>query len=477
MNITPVGIKPTKALLEGGYPSLTPELLAACGARYSRNNEGLKSIVERIDPTNEDGSVESIFRMIDYGHQSIADLVPIAIFIDGISQWLALEIWNQCPTASGQESSTRYIKMAAENTLDAAFLGSVSEDRRDKIFASVGDLYKSYFSVLSFWQNEAEKHPELVRIPSALSVSKSDADRKKFVRLVRNFAFDRARYLLPLASLTNLMLIMSARGWVQLIRYLLSLPQLEANMLGERLRIAIGLFTPRLTKHATREVAAVNTMADDFSMLVQQSKDVALIQGKHAPFGVFLEILNGTFHITEESLSQAIMHRENRYSYAGAGVNRIMVRFGWTGLSIGDLRDLNRHRTGSKFFNFIPRGVYLADDTDEPFLNEMPLTYQRSRQNNPIIIRARNVAEEASKLALNALQNGDPCFMYSLPFGAQCYFEHTTTLKHFLYEAELRTGLGAHFSYANRMSDCFEILKKKYPKMCSQIKLGNAEPE
>src|SRR5919107_3546293 len=107
MRVTQVALRPTEASEAAGRPSLTPELLAASGARYSRNNEGLEAILARIDPQNLDKSVDSIFRMIDYGHQSIADMVPVALFIDGISLWLAYYVWTLCPTAGGQESSTR----------------------------------------------------------------------------------------------------------------------------------------------------------------------------------------------------------------------------------------------------------------------------------------------------------------------------------------------------------------------------------
>ena len=67
------------------HPALTPELLAATGARYSRSADGLNAILARIDPQRLDASVDSIFRMLDYGHQSIADMVPVALFIDGVS--------------------------------------------------------------------------------------------------------------------------------------------------------------------------------------------------------------------------------------------------------------------------------------------------------------------------------------------------------------------------------------------------------
>src|SRR4051812_21915444 len=107
MKVTQVAICPSEASNKAGRPALTPELLAASGARYSRNNEGLQAILSKIDPQNLEKSVDSIFRMVDYGHQSIADMVPVAMFIDGISMWLAYYLWTLSPTAGGQESSTR----------------------------------------------------------------------------------------------------------------------------------------------------------------------------------------------------------------------------------------------------------------------------------------------------------------------------------------------------------------------------------
>src|SRR5687768_3639604 len=109
MKVTQVSICPTQASKDAGKPSLTPELLAASGARYSRNNEGLDAIIEKIDPDNPDASVDSIFKMLDYGHASIADMAPVAIFMDKISIFMAYYLWSVCPTAGGQESSSRYI--------------------------------------------------------------------------------------------------------------------------------------------------------------------------------------------------------------------------------------------------------------------------------------------------------------------------------------------------------------------------------
>lgn len=196
MKITQVSIRPTEASIAAGRPSLTPELLAATGARYSRNNEGLFSIISRIDPANLDKSVDSIFRMIDYGHQSIADMVPIAIFIDGVSMWLAYYIWSLCPTAGGQESSTRYIKLSSDGLVAPEDLG-IDERERGVWQRHMNRCFSAYNEALATWERIIAQHPDLSRIPNALRQDSSDKAMKQVRRMERNYAFDRARYFLP----------------------------------------------------------------------------------------------------------------------------------------------------------------------------------------------------------------------------------------------------------------------------------------
>ena len=143
MKVTQVALRPTQASNDANRPALTPELLAATGARYSRSNDGLNAILDKIDPENPDKSIESIFRFIDYGHASVGDMVPVALFMDGISMWLAYHIWSLCPTASGQESSTRYIQLTPENLPDAAEIG-VPESQREQWRDSMNEALENY---------------------------------------------------------------------------------------------------------------------------------------------------------------------------------------------------------------------------------------------------------------------------------------------------------------------------------------------
>ena len=219
MNVQYVSIIPTQQAKDAGCYEFTPELLAAIGARYSRNNEGLDAIVQKIDPNNLDKSVDSIFKMVDYGHASIADMTPISFFIDDISLFAAYYLWTLSPTAGGQECSTRYIKLDESGLVSAQDLGIPHDeiayfDHYNKI------SFDTYRTCLESWSKIADENPELTKIPKSLLDSDLEKDKKQVARMKRNFAFDRARIYLPVSASTGVMMIQSARAWASICSHL-----------------------------------------------------------------------------------------------------------------------------------------------------------------------------------------------------------------------------------------------------------------
>jgi hypothetical protein len=61
--------------------------------------------------------------------------------------------------------------------------------------------------------------------------------------------------------------------------------------------------------------------------------------------------------------------------------------------------------------------------------------------------------------------------------GTQVPFEHGQQLDKFIYEAELRTGLGAHFKYAEHLKAAADEIISQLPELKSFIQIGTAEPE
>src|SRR5258708_4417366 len=190
MKVTNVSLRPTEAAQQAGRPPLPPELLPGSGVGYSRNNEGLDAILARIDPKNLDRSVDSIFRMLDYGHQSIADMVPVALFIDGVSLWLAYYVWTLCPTAGGQESSTRYIRLSEEGLVSPETLG-IPEARQPEWRGRMAAAFAAYERAVAFWEGVSEADPDSARIPRSLTEDPSEKAKRAVGRMRRNYAFDR----------------------------------------------------------------------------------------------------------------------------------------------------------------------------------------------------------------------------------------------------------------------------------------------
>jgi len=52
-----------------------------------------------------------------------------------------------------------------------------------------------------------------------------------------------------------------------------------------------------------------------------------------------------------------------------------------------------------------------------------------------------------------------------------------TTADKFIYEAELRTGVGSHYRYAQHLHDALQLWYEQFPETRGLIHEGTAEPE
>ena len=187
MKVQYVSIRPTETAEEKGCYSFTPELLASVGARYSRNNEGLDAIASKIDWDNQDKSVDGIFKMLDYGHASIADMTPIALFIDDITLHAAFYLWTISPTAGGQECSTRYIKIDESSAATAEELG-MPPQYVPAYNQFVKSAFENYRKCLEAWTKIADTNPQVTKIPKHLLESNETKVKKQVERMKRNYA-------------------------------------------------------------------------------------------------------------------------------------------------------------------------------------------------------------------------------------------------------------------------------------------------
>jgi hypothetical protein len=271
-----------------------------------------------------------------------------------------------------------------------------------------------------------------------------------------------------------MMMIMSARGWVSLCQHLLSHFLPEANRLGEMIRQELKLAAPRMIRHAREVLSIRQGILHDFESLSAESKSAppSRLVGEEscdAPATPRLEIYPPLS--TPGSLfADDLAYHDNRYAWVGSNLRRTSVRFGWSAVSFAEIRDLNRHRTGSKWSPQIPQGFYFAEDQLRSIGGNLEKT--RKQLKSLASVGARACADAHSLLG-----QGSALYLYWTLLGTQYSFEHLTTADKFLYEAELRTGIGTHYRYATHLREVLKIWYARFPETKGFILEGSAEPE
>jgi len=448
MKVTGLAIVPPPAA--AGLPRVTPELLASVLARYSRSNEGLATILAKIDPADPDASIDRILKFVDYGHASIGGLTGgLAIAIDDVSMWLAWKIFEIAQMADGQESSTRYITMDAANLPSPDELG-LPADLAPRWHGLMARAFAAYHAEYARLDALATAEPQRVRAPAGAKPAVA-------ARLRKNYALDRARYFIPFATRTNLGLVQSARMWAQTLTHLDSLPQPEARAAARLIRDELLKQSPRLLRHSFAEASHAEQARQELAASCALGLERLSTDALADQVWVQVETAAPPFLPQTQPVAEALRHRVNRYGHQGTATRRMRVAFAWNNLAIAELRDLNRHRTGHRFTPLIQAGFYLPPEIDR----------------TP---HAALLAEQAG-LTRELLQRGSPAYVYSLLLGAQTPFEHGMHADKFIYEAELRTGLGAHFRYAEHLSAALREFFKQVPAARDWVVEGTAEPE
>jgi thymidylate synthase ThyX len=448
MKVTGLALVPPPSAAD--LPRVTPELLASVLARYSRSNDGLGAILDKVDILNPDASIDRILKFVDYGHASIGGLTGgLAIALDGVSMWLAYKIFEIAQMADGQESSTRYITMDPVNVPTAEEIG-IPEDLAPEWRRVLDQSFAAYHAEYRRLDALAESEPNRVRAPA-------EAKPAVLTRLKKNYALDRARYFIPFATRTNLGLVQSSRMWAQTVKTLDSLPQPEARAAASLIRTELLKQSPRLMRHSFAEPSFAEQAKQEFEESLHLGRE--RLSCAHLPDEVWVDVDRAAppWLPAHQPVGEALRHRSNRYGQQGQATRRMRVGFAWNNIALAELRDLNRHRTGHRYTPLIQAGFYLPPEID-------------AAAHRPLLT-------EQMALTRKLLERGSPAYVYSLLLGAQTPFEHTTHADKFIYEAELRTGMGAHFRYAEHLSAVLRSFFALVPEAKQWVVEGTAEPE
>lgn len=205
---------PKREIYAVGGLALPPEASAYGLARYSRSAEPAKKtftdMAEKILGGGE--AMKKFFEVFyfQYGHASIADLAHVGMAVENISMVAAIEVVDE-PLWDGQERSTRYQKFTAEGVHTPV---SVTKSAQ---------LKKQYHTGIQYLMSEYQKlNTDVLGEVRAKNPLPKNYPEGAYKSATRARAFDMARYLLPMGTLTSVGQITSGRTLEKMISRLYS---------------------------------------------------------------------------------------------------------------------------------------------------------------------------------------------------------------------------------------------------------------
>jgi thymidylate synthase ThyX len=202
---------------------MPPEKSAYALARYSRSADSIEDSLRWVHAHSSEKFWEQFY--FDYGHASIADLGHVIICFEGISELAAIHIQDEM-LWDGQAKSSRYQDFGSGGMfVPGSILGSPLEGTYRGVAACLQKTYDALHGPIKDYLARTIPKPETMK--------QAAYDRTMSAR-----TFDMTRYLLTLASQTNVGQVVSIRTLEKQICRLLSHPWPELQAIGEDLKTA-----------------------------------------------------------------------------------------------------------------------------------------------------------------------------------------------------------------------------------------------
>lgn len=481
-----------------------PELVAYAMAKYSRSSLALRESLAELNQQKAEKFLNTFY--FQYGHRSIADLAHVCLAVENISMLAAMEIVDE-PKWDGQERSTRYQDFRETGYFVPNPLRSTPLEKTYRQL--IEHLFSEYYDFV-------QRLEDFLRVQMAKPPEMQEA---AYARTLKARAFDSARYLLPLATVTSVGQILSARVLEEQITRLKSNPVDEIRDLGEALKRAASEpafdltkssaqkaienlngkvpeeLKKELTELACREVKVAPTLIkyseasaylietykqlrsvsaklfpDDRMQetkrtvellpqeeLLAETVNTLLYKGSNAPY---TQIAKVTKKIAapkkREILAMAFNHRGKHDDLIREMRSGYTLKFDIL-MDIGSFRDLQRHRRCVKVAqNITPlHGFDIPEDIKDAKLAKR---YEASMK------KVMSVYREIEKSL-------PECANYVLPMGFKRRALFKMDLAEAQYICELRTAPQGHFSYKAVAYNMFLELQKEWPEVAKSIRV------
>jgi thymidylate synthase ThyX len=444
---------------------LAPEIRAVTFAKCSRSPLAFDEIAREL--TQEKASEFHEKWVVGYGHSSVAEHAVLSLAMENVSI-LATKIIEDNRLASYTEKSSRYQIFDHEKIYKPKNL--LESKYKDTYENAVNKLMDTYLKIAPIMKTFIEK-----KYPAPEGV-----EPRVHQVCLKGKICDNIRYLLPVATLTNLGMTINARNLEHAIRKLLSNPLDEAKEIGAELK-KVGLAVcPTLIKYADRNdylVGAAKTL---------ENKTREIFANIDAAKSDDVELVEYDKDAVEKILT-AILYRFSKYSYKQSRerakllsveqreqllekLHGNMEKFDWPirelehvtytfdiAMDYGAFRDVQRHR--------------ICTQTNQR------LTAELGFSTPPEIIEAGVQKEylEAISIAENAWRQIAADFpdeaQYVLPLAFRKRTLMTMNLRELHHFIKLRSGKAGHFSYRRIAQKCFEKIKQVHPELAQYIRV------
>ena len=509
--------------------NVPPEIGAYATVRFSRSPDSLRESIEwiyRQSAAAASGSAENFLDTyyFQYGHRSIADCGHVMLALEQWSQLMAEEVEDE-PLWDGQEQSTRYQDFSRPRFWKPH--DWMDRELMERYLETIHELYAGY----------ADLAEHMFRVFSARTPKPPEMKQGDYERTLRARAFDVARYLLPMATLTNVGQTTSIRVLERQICRLLAsrypeirllaaqmtrackdpaynvarerflaitepgrqaieeaaaegwlLPARDDSLIGHMLHCLA--LNEQAVAEALPEVAAAPTLAkylepDGYlertrarltelaqELLPPMTIDVPQRVDLVPPDDYLLEtVTTALYWVTSYSYRQiqqvvrdSLTEKQRQSVLTALFADRRkhdehlrLFRGGYplifdTCVDIGADRDLKRHR----------RCIQIRQDLSTVYGFEVPpvLADEACAEASD---RYTELCERAHRTCLEIARVSPLDALYVLPLGTRRRRLYKMDPVEALYIAELRTGVGGHFSYRSAAYDMYRLFLTRYP--------------
>ncbi len=487
-----------------------PEVQAYALAKYSRSALSMKESLREISSQKAEKFLNTFY--FQYGHRSIADLAHIALAVERLSILAAIALADESRW-DGQERSTRYQDFKKSGYYRPDFGG---DEPAQRLYSETVDrLFAEYESLSErMWRHLMAQTPKPVEMK-----------QEAYERTLRARAFDVARYLLPLATITSLGEIVNARTLESQVSYLLSHTHAEVRRLGELLKRAatepaynlnhelwrvlvedirqinpaLGgraeaellkpvRVAPTLVKYAEpnpyemetrRELrqAAAGLMkgakivpAQPVELLDDEPLEVELAatllyEHCHYPYRQVREAVESSGEKErQEIIDLGMQHRGRHDELLRAFAVGQRLRFDIL-MDIGGFRDMHRHR----------RCVQIGQGFTTSHGYDVPEELQAAGETTAYDQAMRRSAQAVEQLAGAAGPEAQENSQYAIPLGFRKRTLFKMDFAEAVYISELRTGQAGHMSYRLVAWGMYEEVARKHPALAKYFRVQDVK--